>query len=154
MRNSLLPTARRYCSIIQGITTNVCHFLFCQNFIIISNFKSTLIQQVAEIKDFDQEPEALIDRFGQNTGIIIKMLDTTGLKLGEVIPKDIKVMYNPGVFQTMKNYKLARWNVTAGETHVSLGCVDFAQLLFGVFDGDLTRKIQFYGMYSSFFCSI
>ena len=128
-----------------------------QNFIIISNFKSTLIQQVAEIKDFDQEPEALIDRFGQNTGIIIKMLDTTGLKLGEVIPKDIKVMYNPGVFQTMKNYKLARWNVTAGETHVSLGCVDFAQLLFGVFvlyDEGLTRKtglrkIQFYGMYSS-----
>ena len=119
-----------------------------------SNSKSTLIQQVAEIKDFDQEPEGLIDRFGQNTGIIIKMLDTTGLKLGEVIPKDIKVMYNPGVFQTMKNYKLARWNVTAGETHVSLGCVDFAQLLFGVFDGDLTRKIQFYGMYSSFFCSI
>ena len=80
------------------------------------------------------------------------MLDS-GLKLGEVIPKDIKVMYNPKVFQTMKNYKLARWILTAGETHVSLGCVDFAQLLFGVFDGDLTRKTQFYGMYSEEVCS-
>ena len=75
------------------------------------------------------------------------MLDS-GLKLGEVIPKDIKVMYNPKVFQTMKNYKLARWILTAGETHVSLGCVDFAQLLFGTFDGDLTKRIQFYGISS------
>ena len=75
------------------------------------------------------------------------------VKIGEVIPKDIKVMYSPDVFQTMKNYKLARWILTAGETHVSLGCVDFAQLLFGVFDGDLTKKTQFYGMYSEEVCS-
>ena len=110
----------------------------------MTNFKSTLIQQVAEIKDFDQEPEALIDRYAQNIIANPKMLDT--VKIGEVIAKDVKVMYNPNVFQSMKNYKLARWIITAGETHVSLGCVDFAQLLFGVFDGDLMRKTQFYGM--------
>ena len=126
--------------------------LLIQNLNIICNFKIPLIQQVAEIKDFDQEPEALLDRFAQNFIANPKMLDS-GLKLGEVIPKDIKVMYNPGVFQTMKNYKLARWILTAGETHVSLGCVDFSQLLFGVFDGDLTRKTQFYGMYSKEVCS-
>ena len=126
--------------------------LLIQNLNIICNFKIPLIQQVAEIKDFDQEPEALLDRFAQNFIANPRMLDS-GLKLGEVIPKDIKVMYNPKVFQTMKNYKLARWILTAGETHVSLGCVDFAQLLFGVFDGDLTKKTQFYGMYSEEVCS-
>ena len=108
------------------------------------DFQRTLIQQVAEIKDFNQEPKALLDRFGQNIIANPKLLDT--IKLGEVIPKDIKVLYNPGVFQSMKNYKLVRWIITAGESHVSLGCVDFAQLLFGVFYGDLTEKTQFYGM--------
>ena len=75
-------------------------------------------------------------------------------KIGQVIPKTDTINY-AGLtkFQTMKNYKLARWVLTAGETHVSLGCVDFAQLLFGVFDGDLTRKTQFYGMYSKKVCS-
>ena len=66
-------------------------------------------------------------------------------KIGQVIPKKVTNFYNITKFQTMKNYKLAQWVLTAGETHVSLGCVDFAQLLFGRFDGDLTEKIQFYG---------
>ena len=70
-------------------------------------------------------------------------------KIGQVIPKKVKNIYNPTKFQTMKNYKLAQWVLTAGETHVSLGCVDFAQLLFGTFDGDLTKKIQFYGIFHS-----
>ena len=70
------------------------------------------------------------------------------LKIGQVIPKTNKINYNLTKFQTMKNYKLAQWVLTAGETHVSLGCVDFAQLLFGTFDGDLTKKIQFYGISS------
>ena len=49
----------------------------------------------------------------------------------------------------MKNYKLSQWVLTAGETHVSLGCVDFSQLLFGLFDGDLTQPIYFYGLDSA-----
>ena len=69
-------------------------------------------------------------------------------KIGQVIPKTTKINYDLTKFQTMKNYKLANWVLTAGETHVSLGCVDFAQLLFGTFDGDLTKKIQFYGISS------
>ena len=70
-------------------------------------------------------------------------------KIGQVIPKKDINIYNLTKFQTMKNYKLAQWVLTAGETHVSLGCADFAQLLFGTFDGDLTKKIQFYGMFHS-----
>ena len=70
-------------------------------------------------------------------------------KIGQVIPKNFTNIYDPTKFQTMKNYKLAQWVLTAGETHVSLGCVDFAQLLFGKFDGDLTKKIQFYGIFNS-----
>ena len=66
-------------------------------------------------------------------------------KIGRVIPKKAINVYDLTRFQTMKNYKLAQWILTAGETHVSLGCADFAQLLFGRFDGDLTKKIQFYG---------
>ena len=49
----------------------------------------------------------------------------------------------------MKNYKLSQWVLTAGETHVSLGCVDFSQLLFGLFDGDLTQPIHFLGVDSA-----
>ena len=49
----------------------------------------------------------------------------------------------------MKNYKLSQWVLTAGETHVSLGCVDFSQLLSGLFDGDLTQPIYFYGLDSA-----
>ena len=67
-------------------------------------------------------------------------------KIGQVIPKIDENVYDATKFQTMKNYKLAQWVLTAGKTHVSLGCVDFAQLLFGKFDGDLTRKTQFYGI--------
>ena len=74
-------------------------------------------------------------------------------KIGQVIPKKATNIYNFTKFQTMKNYKLTNWVLTAGKTHVSLGCVDFAQLLFGVFDGDLTKKTQFYGMYSEEVCS-
>ena len=70
-------------------------------------------------------------------------------KIGQVMPKEGIIFYNPTKFQTIKNYKLAAWVLTAGETHVSLGCADFAQLLFGTFNGDLTKKIQFYGIFHS-----
>ena len=70
-------------------------------------------------------------------------------KIGQVMPKEGINFYNPTKFQTMKNYKLAAWVLNAGETHVSLGCADFAQLLFGTFNGDLTKKIQFYGIFHS-----
>ena len=40
----------------------------------------------------------------------------------------------------MKNHKVF------GETYVSLGCVDFSQVLFGIFDEDLKQDIHFYGL--------
>ena len=59
----------------------------------------------------------------------------------------INHMYNPNFFQTMKNSKIVPWIFSAGETHVSLGCVDFAQLLFGTCDGNLKQKeIHFHGV--------
>jgi hypothetical protein len=49
-------------------------------------------------------------------------------------------------FQTMKNHKIVPCIFPAGENYVSLGCVDFAQLLFGIFDEDLNQDIHFYGV--------
>ena len=54
------------------------------------------------------------------------------------------------VFQTMKNSKIVPWKFSAGETYVSLGCADFAQLLFGNFDTESKEEIHFYGVDSSF----
>ena len=49
----------------------------------------------------------------------------------------------------MKNSKIEPRSFYGGETHVSLGCADFGQLLFAKFDGDLSKEINFFGMDSS-----
>ena len=108
--------------------------------------KNTLIEQVKELKEQLEDPATLKKRWGSMAEASHQALLLGTWKIGQVIPKKATNIYNFTKFQTMKNYKLAQWVLTAGETHVSLGCVDFAQLLFGTFDGDLTKKIQFYGM--------
>ena len=50
----------------------------------------------------------------------------------------------------MKNHKIVPCIFPPGETFVSLGCVDFAQLLFGIFDEDLEQNSHFYGVDCSF----
>ena len=111
--------------------------------------KNTLFEQVKELKEQLGDPATLKKRWGYMAEASHQALLLGTWKIGQVIPKTHKINYNLTKFQTMKNYKLAQWVLTAGETHVSLGCVDFAQLLFGTFDGDLTKKIQFYGMFHS-----
>ena len=114
--------------------------------------KNALIQQVKNLKVQFEEPDVFIKRWGYmcDQEDFNRAYSLGNLKIGQVIPKTNKINYNLTKFQTMKNYKLAQWVLTAGETHVSLGCADFAQLLFGRFDGDLTEKIQFYGNQFSF----
>ena len=110
--------------------------------------KNALIEQVKNLKIQLEEPDLFIKRWGYMCDQEDFNRAYSTWKIGQVIPKTDKINYNLTKFQTMKNYKLANWVLTAGETHVSLGCVDFAQLLFGTFDGDLTKKIQFYGISS------
>ena len=111
--------------------------------------KNALIEQVKELKNQLNDPVTIKQRWGYMKEAAHQALLHGTWKIGQVIPKKFPIMYKPTKFQTMKNYKLAQWVLTAGETHVSLGCVDFAQLLFGTFDGDLTKKIQFYGIFHS-----
>ena len=111
--------------------------------------KNALIEQVKQLKEQLEDPATFMKRWTYMTKESYRAKDLGTWKIGQVIPKKVKNVYNLTKFQTMKNYKLAQWVLTAGETHVSLGCVDFAQLLFGTFDGDLTKKIQFYGIFHS-----
>ena len=92
-----------------------------------------------------KKPEILVKRWGPNFTAFAQ----GKFQIGKVYPKPSQVSYKKDFFQTMKNYKLSQWVLTAGETHVSLGCVDFSQLLFGLFDGDLTQPIHFYGLDSA-----
>ena len=111
--------------------------------------KNALIEQVLDLKVQIEEPATFMKRWNDMANEVFRAKSLGTWKIGQVIPKTDTINY-AGLtkFQTMKNYKLAQWVLTAGETHVSLGCVDFAQLLFGIFDGDLTKKIQFYGISS------
>ena len=56
------------------------------------------------------------------------------------------------LFQSMKNYKVCSWKFRTGQTHVSLACADFSQLLFGTFVGDSMKATQFYAVDSSPVC--
>ena len=107
--------------------------------------KNALIEQVEELKEQLEEPATFMKRWSYMAKESWRAKDLGTWKIGQVIPKTVINIYDLTRFQTMKNCKLAQWVLTAGETHVSLGCADFAQLLFGRFDGDLTEKIQFYG---------
>ena len=44
------------------------------------------------------------------------------------------IRYNPFQFQSMKNYTIPEWVYEFGQTHISIGCVDFQQLLLGKLD--------------------
>ena len=59
-------------------------------------------------------------------------------------------VYNPKVFQSMKNYNLPEWIFEYGKTHVSIGCVDFQQLLLGQLNpGEDNSLLVFHGIDSS-----
>ena len=92
-----------------------------------------------------KKPETFVKRWGPNFTAFAQ----GKFQFDKVYRKPTQVSYKKDFFQTMKNYKLSQWVLTAGETHVSLGCVDFSQLLFGLFDGDLTQPIHFLGVDSA-----
>ena len=69
------------------------------------------------------------------------------------VPEANTTVYgNVGKFKSMKNYKIISWLLKTGKTHVSIGCTDFAQLLFGMFEGAEGDCIQFHGFDSSMVC--
>ena len=105
----------------------------------------TLDDQVEDLQNEVKKPDIFAKRWGPNLFIAAP----GNLEFGKVYPAPPNVSYQKDFFQTMKNYKLSQWVLTAGETHVSLGCVDFAQLIFGIFDGDLTQPIHFLGVDSA-----
>ena len=105
----------------------------------------TLDDQVEDLQNEVKKPEIFVKRWGPNSAIAAP----GNLEFGKVYPAPPNVSYQKDFFQTMKNYKLSQWVLTAGETHVSLGCADFAQLIFGQFDGDLTQPIFFHGVDSA-----
>ena len=69
-------------------------------------------------------------------------------KFGSILhkPANRPLHYPCGKFQSMKNCKIAPWILRTGETHVSIGCVDFAQLLFAEFEGDPDVQTHFHGV--------
>ena len=79
------------------------------------------------------------------------------LKFGDIIeiPSDMQVrtQYDLDksyiISQNMKNTSFSTWIMKTGETHVGLGCVDFSQLLFAEFVGDLNLGIHFHGVDSA-----
>ena len=58
--------------------------------------------------------------------------------------------FNFKKFQTMKNHVVPEWIYEYGKTHVSIGCADFSQLLFGKLDNkDSSDPLVFIGIDSS-----
>ena len=110
---------------------------------------SAKVQDVLKEKN---DPNTMSKRFGGYLSAFCKGLERNGLALGDILEHDHKkeIVYG-GVnkFQTMKNYKIAPWMLKTGEVHVSIGCVDFAQLLFATLEGEDDDCIKFYGIDSS-----
>ena len=96
---------------------------------------------------YSKRPELIKQRWGSYD----KIAKQKKWKIGEII--DVKldepVVYNPNIFHTMKNHKIIPWKILAGKNYVSIGCVDFAQLLFGIIDGDFKKESHFHGVDSS-----
>jgi len=105
-----------------------------------------------EIAFMCHQPQTFLKRWG----VYAQMFSKKKWEIGEII--DIELtgsekdrplnVYDYRKFQTMKNSKIVPWIFSAGE-HVSLGCTDFAQLLFGSFDTDSNQEIHFHGVDSS-----
>ena len=108
----------------------------------------TLDQHVQMIQAELSKFETIKKRWGSNISAAAQAMDAGTLVPGQVLPSP-KLQggnYITKKFQTMKNYKIGLWMITTGETHVSIGCVDFAQLLYGHFEGDLTEQTHFHGI--------
>ena len=113
-------------------------FTFTTNF----NSNSSIIASGLE----EQTKEIFLQRWGTNAveKDFCQFLETKPFH--SIYEKKTKP-YNTKGFQTMKNYNLPEWMFDFGKTHVSIGCVDFQQLLLGKLnqteDGS---PLDFYGI--------
>ena len=99
------------------------------------------------------DPNTMRKRFGRYLVAFLNGLRTNDLAIGDILELDHneQIVYGgDNKFQTMKNYKIAPWVLKTGKAHVSIGCVDFAQLLYATFEGDDDDECtKFHGIDSS-----
>ena len=100
------------------------------------------------IFDARKEPEFFVDRYGPYVDTVLQQ--EASIFFGSVLemPDEVKGVYHyvSDKFQSMKNHKISSLLLKTGETHVSIGSVDFAQLLFTEFVGDLDERTHFNGV--------
>ena len=89
------------------------------------------------------DPSIAIERWGPFYSQALNSVT----QIGDIMKVTERGAYNWfSKFQCMKNHKINCWVLTSGEVHVSFGCVDFAQLLFSTFEGNLRKPTSFYGI--------
>ena len=84
-------------------------------------------------KDLEEEganPNIFLKRWGNNALDKEFHIFLETMPMHSIYEQKTNV-YNPKVFQSMKNYNLPEWIFDYGKIHVSVGCVDFQQLLLG-----------------------
>jgi hypothetical protein len=115
-------------------------------FTFTTNFNSNSSIIASGLEDLFLQRELFLQRWGTNAfeKNVHKFLETKPFH--SIYVKKTKP-YNTKGFQTMKNYNLPEWMFDFGKTHVSIGCVDFQQLLLGKLnqteDGS---PLDFYGI--------
>ena len=103
------------------------------------------IDLVKEVLFVRSDPSFPKKRFGQYLSAFNKG-DGDQSKLGSVLQVYDKenLSYGGLNFQSMRNCKIAPMNLKTGETHVSIGCGDFSQLLFTELVGDTDEHTHFH----------
>ena len=121
------------------------------------SFDALSFETTKDMDELMQEIENIIENtilYNWRWGYCLDLYKSKNWKPGEVLDvkrKTSNITYYPKHYHTMKNHKIALRTFSGGETHISLGCVDFAQLLFGTFAGDLKQEIHFLGIGESNF---
>ena len=126
--------------------------------ILKESYENISYQCILTIEDVVREFQKSIEHpgltglghFAERWGPYAKVAKKESCKPGEIlidskVPSKSISCY-PKRFHVMKNHKIVLRTFSSGEKHVSLGCVDFAQLLFGSFQGDLNQEIHFHGI--------
>ena len=105
-----------------------------------------LVQDVSIEKN---DPLTTQKRYGHYLFAFLSAMHEKSLTHGTILelPQKTKMHYGEAKkFQCMKNYQINSWVLEMGKTHISIGCGDFAQLLFGTFHGDGNEQTFFHGV--------
>jgi len=120
-----------------------------KEFTVLSAISANTSTIARSLEEDGHSPEILLKRWGSN---ILEPDFRAFLEMAPLhsIYGQNSKSYTTKTFQSMKNYNIPEWIYDYGQTHVSIGCVDFAQLLLGRLN---PRKeggpLVFYGIDSS-----